>query len=62
MKTIVGYMCKVDYECELGRAPGGVSIYASIEDLKEHRSCAEECGIVEVEVTFSKVIQKGRYD
>lgn len=45
-----GYMCKTDYEYELENAAGGVEIYSSVEDLKKHKKCWEDCGIVEVEL------------
>jgi hypothetical protein len=46
-----GYMCKTDYECELGIASGGCKIFASVGDLKNNKSCWEDCGIVEVEIS-----------
>jgi hypothetical protein len=58
---VTGYMCKTDWECEMGMASGGNAIYPSIEDLKEHRSCIGQCGIVEVKTFFSKVIQEEDY-
>ena len=63
MKNI-GYMCTIDFEDELGRASGGNIVYPSIKDLKEHHTCWEECGIVEVEVSFVKTIveQNLRWD
>lgn len=55
-KTITGYMCPIDFQWELGEAAGGTVIYASIEDLKKNHTCWEECGIIEVEVTNTKVV------
>lgn len=55
----VGYMCTIDFECELGRAKGGNVIYPSIEDLKANHDCWEECGIVEVEVALRWTIHEG---
>jgi hypothetical protein len=54
--TKTGYMCKIDYDHELGHACGGTSVYSSLEDLKEHHDCWEECGIVEVKITLKEVI------
>jgi len=42
-------MCGNDWAEELG-APGGGEAYESIEDLKENKSCWEECGIVELDI------------
>lgn len=30
--SVVGYMCAVDWECELGSAPDGNKIFPSIQD------------------------------
>lgn len=57
-----GYMCKTDYDHELGEAMGGVRIYPSVRDLKANRSCVETCGIVEVEVKFSRLVQKDNWE
>lgn len=59
--VVTGYMCKVDWECELGAAMGGNHVYPSVEDLKRHRSCVEQCGIVEVRVYCSRVIQESDF-
>jgi hypothetical protein len=48
--VITGYMCLIDYQLELGGAVGGNTVFPSIEDLKRHHDCWEECGIVRVEV------------
>ncbi len=53
----VGYMDKTDYDWELSEASGGNVIYPSIKDLKAHRECYKECGIVRVKVFFDKVIK-----
>jgi len=54
----IGYMCKVDYDYELGVALGGNDIFSSIEDLKRHRTCVKECGIVKVGIEELEVVQK----
>jgi len=57
---IIGYMCKIDYDYELGNALGGTKVYSSIEDLVENHECADdECGIVEVKVDLSEIIKEG---
>lgn len=52
----VGYMCQVDYECELGMADGGITIFPSPQECREYRKCTDSCGMVEVEVTVRRVI------
>lgn len=58
-KSVIGYMCRVDAEHELGEASGGNAVYPSVEDLKRSRACWSECGIVEVEITVTNVIVEG---
>lgn len=58
--SVTGYMCKVDFDYELGCASGGNIVYPSEKNLREHRKCVNECGIVEVRVQFVRVIQEGR--
>ena len=60
--VVTGYMCMIDWECEIGAASGGNKIYPSIEDLKASHTCWEGCGIVEVKVHFSKVICEAKED
>lgn len=46
-----GYMCGIDWQHELGEAPGGTKVYMSPEDLIKNHSCAaDSCGIVKVRV------------
>ncbi len=59
---VTGFMCKSDYEFELGQNQHGIEVYRSIEDLKKDRKCIEECGIVEVKVSMVKVIQKSNFN
>jgi hypothetical protein len=58
---VYGYMCKVDFECEIGLACDGNHIYPSIEDLKEYRKCVSQCGIVKVAVVAVEVVQEEDY-
>ena len=60
-ETAIGYMDKIDFECEIGLAQGGNTIYPTIKDLKKNKKCVEECGIVKVEVKLVKVIEEGRF-
>ena len=54
----IGYMCKVDFDYEVGNAMGGNVIYPSEEDVRRNRKCVEGCGIVEVMVTQIRVVQE----
>lgn len=46
-----GYMCGVDYQCELEPDQrDGVPIYSTVEHLKSLRTCWKECGIVKVKI------------
>lgn len=55
----VGYMCAVDYTHELGEALGGTKIYATVEDIKHHRKCVKNCGIMKVEITKLELVEVG---
>lgn len=54
-----GYMCKIDYTFHLEEDINGSKIYPTVEALKNKHFCAEECGIVEVEIKLRKVIKNG---
>ena len=47
-----GYMDYTDFRHELGSAPGGSRVYASVEDTLRHSFCAKKCGIAKVQVEF----------
>lgn len=53
------YMCKTDFDFELGYASGGNRVYPSVGDLKECRPCAESCGIVAVKVEYAYTVEEG---
>lgn len=53
---VIGYMCLIDFEWEIGAASGGSKVYPSVEDLKADHTCWAGCGIVEVRVAFHSVI------
>ena len=59
-KPIRGYMDKVDFDHELGHNSAGNKIYPSPEALLRRQLCAEECGIVEVEVRLKRVVLQGK--
>jgi len=54
---VIGYMCLIDFECELGAAAGGNRVYSSIEDLKKHHP--SDCGIAEVKIEGIRVVEEG---
>lgn len=55
-KTVIGYMCGVAWQHELGEAMGGTLVYADVDDpdLKRHGERDFGCGIVEVEVRIRR--------
>lgn len=57
--SVIGYMCRIDWECEIGASMRGTRIYPSLEDLRRERSCVADCGIVEVEVRIKRLVEKG---
>lgn len=60
--SIIGYMCKVDFECELGVASHGCPVYSSPEACKEARKCIPQCGMVKVRVTGLEVVEEENFD
>lgn len=44
------FMCKTDFDHELGHAHQGVTLYPSVESLTKRKPCVKECGIVHVGV------------
>src|SRR3954464_14478193 len=57
-RTVIGYMDKVEFDYELGRARGGNRIFASVHDLMVTKPCVRECGIVRVSVGLKEVISQ----
>lgn len=57
---IRAFMCKIDWEDERFAPYDGNKLYGSVESLKREHSCWERCGIVEVTVSFSRIIYEGR--
>ena len=58
--SVVGFMCRIDFECELGSASGGNSVFPSVSDLRRCHQMADECGIVMVEVRAVEIVVEGR--
>jgi len=58
--SIYAYMCLIDWKYEAPFNIDGNRICYSIESLKRVRPCVEDCGIVEVKVSFVKVVQEGK--
>lgn len=58
-RIVSGYMCKVDWEYELGEACGGTKIYPDLEDIKENCKCVKGCGIVKVKIELDHVVEPG---
>ena len=61
-KETVHYMCGTDFEHEAKSPNGCLDVYSSVEEVKNHKKCWKECGIIEftmneiAEVTSQKVI------
>lgn len=59
--TKCGFMCKIDWDHELGQALGGNVVYPSQADLVSNKKCTDECGIVEVEINLKRVVQESDF-
>lgn len=57
---VIGYMDMVDFECELGLASGGNTVYATEAECRKNKKCIDECGLVEVKVEVTRIIQEGK--
>jgi hypothetical protein len=55
---VIGYMCLIEYEYEVGAASGGSMVYPSVDDLKKNHLCVDSCGVVEVEVRARRIVQE----
>lgn len=53
------YVCGIDWQHEIGEemAKPDVVVYPSVESLKKHRTCWQECGIVEIEMKVTKWVE-----
>jgi hypothetical protein len=56
---MMGYMCKIAWDHEAGEDFNGTTIYWSLKSLYEHHSFADSCGIVQVEVSLTRLISEG---
>jgi len=52
-----GYMCMVHFQYELEGDANGTPIYPSVEALRDKHISVDECGIVEVEVKVTEIVQ-----
>lgn len=44
-------MCGIDWQHEVSEGhPDGPQVYGNIKNLKQERTCWEQCGIIEVEI------------
>lgn len=46
-----GFMCATDFQFHLGEDIVPTMVYRDIKTLRKERTCVDECGIVEVEVS-----------
>lgn len=54
------FMCRTDFECELGASEGGNVVYPSESNARERiPNCVKQCGLVEVEVRLVRVVEEG---
>ena len=60
--SVIGFMCMIDWEFELGAACGGNRIYPSLDDLKQNHPCWKACGVAEVEVRIKSVAVPSKED
>ena len=55
---LIGFMCKVDFDHERFEPSDGNQVFSCVEDLLHAHPCANECGIVEVEVRLRRVVKE----
>lgn len=61
-EPVIAYMDLTDFEHELGYDSNGTVVYAAPEDVLRLRKCAMECGVVEVEIRFRRIVMEPRQD
>jgi hypothetical protein len=54
--TVRGYMCLIDWECEIGHNPHGNKVYPSLHALQGDHTMWKDCGVVEVEVRAVRLV------
>lgn len=57
----IGYMCKTDFDHDMRGASDGANIYPSEAALRRERPCVAQCGVVEVRVSLSRIVQHEDY-
>ena len=57
-QPVRGFMDGVDYEEHLENDMKGTLVFPSVEHLKKAKPCTKQCGIIEVEVSFVRVVQE----
>ena len=60
MDNTYHYMCQIDFQHHLTGDWSGIPVYTSVESLKAHRPCWEDCGIVKVSVVFEELVLEGK--
>ena len=55
------YVCGTDWLHECQDVIHTVTFFGSTKLLKKTKSCWKECGIVEVEITQTKVIEQSKF-
>ncbi len=58
MKSVDIYICGVDWQHEIGAAAGKMDYYNSVEELKRHKKCWKECGIVKLKVSLDSWVEE----
>lgn len=56
------YMCKTDFDYELGQVFEGTKIYRSVKALEYDRPCVSECGVVMVKVTLLQIVKEANFE
>lgn len=56
-----GFMCLTDWEDEVGSASDGNKVYPSEAALRKARRCTDECGIAEVELRLTRIVQPANF-
>lgn len=54
-KELIGYMCGVSWQHEVGGTK--VRVYPSASSCEHHEKCTHECGIVEIKLSFVKWVK-----
>ena len=58
---VEGYMCKIDWDHEIGTAHDGNRVYPSLEALQVHHTSWKDCGVVKVSVNLLEVLVEGEH-